>query len=505
MEAVLRIFQKRLKIHFILKLPFVFFCCLVFSELKAQYLITDYEIAIAIEAEMMRRDEIDSRLINIGCIDGIVTLSGNVDNLLSRESAPEIAKAIRGVRAVINHIEILPPLIPDEQLRQEILIAFEENEILSRYYLEVEVFGGSVDLYGEVSSYHKNLLAENTIKRIPGIRGLLNFINVVYAQAPADDYIAEDIRYALYLDPVIDQRNFDIEVLNGNVSISGPVRTQTKIPLINRKAWVPGVKNVDVSGIRVDPLFPDRRIREFPESAFSDEEIFIAVSDVILMDSRLAYFSPIIYVADHTVTISGVVSNLLDRYFISENAFNVVGVWSVNNLVEVHPEKMATDSAIMENIKHAFVVDPFLGNYEILVNVLNGTVQITGSVDNYFEKQHATNVVEQITGVVEIINGLVVIKSKYSRHKAISPLESYYEIQWEKTDFQIFNDIKDRLFWNQSIHHDFVTVEVIGGHVTLRGMVDTWDQKWFVEQVAIEEGALTVINKIDVREGNPIE
>jgi osmotically-inducible protein OsmY len=36
--------------------------------------------------------------------DGIVTLSGWVDNLLAKERAGQIAESVKGVRAVVNRI-----------------------------------------------------------------------------------------------------------------------------------------------------------------------------------------------------------------------------------------------------------------------------------------------------------------------------------------------------------------------------------------------------------------
>jgi osmotically-inducible protein OsmY len=194
-----------------------------------------------------------------------------------------------------------------------------------------------------------------------------------------------------------------------------------------------------------------------------------------------------------------VVNSISTRQIVTENAMNVTGVWAVNNLTEIRPTILYTDSAIHQNVAGAIILDPFLNNYDIIINVLNGTVQITGSVNNYFERNHATEVIEQIEGVTEVLNGLVVVKNKYRRYNGISPLESYYENQWEKTDFQLYNDITDRIFWNPEIHQGDISVEVIHGHVTLRGIVDFPEHRSFAEQVAAEEGALTVINKIDVR------
>jgi hyperosmotically inducible periplasmic protein len=461
----------------------------------------DFDIAIALEDELMRRPEIDSRLIDIGSFGGIITFTGVVDNILAKETATLVARHMNGVRGVINIIEVFPPDLSDEELTDEINTRFRAHPILGQREVYAEVFGGVADLTGLVYSDYQSQMAEVIAKGVPGILGAFNLIQIEFPLQPSDEQIAQDILFAFEQDVIIDHTKLDIIVEDGMVVLSGPIVSINKIPKIIRLAMVHGVDSIDVSRLRVDPLFPDRGVVT-EELLVTDLIIYLAVTDAFLLDPRLSFFTPFIVVENQVITLGGIVQHLGIKLIAEETARNVVGAWTINNFIEIDPEALQSDSAIIENILAAIVFDPFLAGYDLLANVIDGTVQLTGTVDNYFQKAHATDIAIQIPGVSEVINNIVVVKSMSKRYyEAVSPLESYYQPVWWKNDFDLYNDIVDRIFWNPEIHQGDLTVEVVNGHVVLRGIVDKWEHSIFIEQMCMEEGAMTVINKLEVRQG----
>jgi hypothetical protein len=55
-------------------------------------------ITLAVETALVNESGVPAHLIDVNTRDGVVTLSGWVDNLLAKERAGEIAESIKGVR-----------------------------------------------------------------------------------------------------------------------------------------------------------------------------------------------------------------------------------------------------------------------------------------------------------------------------------------------------------------------------------------------------------------------
>ena len=69
--------------------------------------IKDIDITLAVDRQLQIDEGVPAHLIDVRTKDGIVTLSGPVENLLARERAAEIAATVKGVRSVINLIDVL--------------------------------------------------------------------------------------------------------------------------------------------------------------------------------------------------------------------------------------------------------------------------------------------------------------------------------------------------------------------------------------------------------------
>ncbi|HZU06404.1 MAG TPA: BON domain-containing protein, partial [Chloroflexota bacterium] len=70
---------------------------------------TDEQIQQDVLAELKYDARIQPNEIGVSVHDGIVTLSGWVDSYTKRWAAEEAAHRVRGVRAVVNEIEVRLP------------------------------------------------------------------------------------------------------------------------------------------------------------------------------------------------------------------------------------------------------------------------------------------------------------------------------------------------------------------------------------------------------------
>ena len=70
--------------------------------------LSDNSITDAIEDEIMLDQSVVLNDIDISTLDGVVTLTGQTSTLLAKDRAARIAETVKGVRSVINRIEVKP-------------------------------------------------------------------------------------------------------------------------------------------------------------------------------------------------------------------------------------------------------------------------------------------------------------------------------------------------------------------------------------------------------------
>lgn len=107
--------------------------------------------------------------------NGVVTLSGDVHDYPSRDSALAIAETTAGVKDVVDNINVLPTSIYDDDIRLRVARAIYGNSALSRYAqdpqkpIRIIVDNGHVTLYGVVDSQVDKQLAETQARSVPNV------------------------------------------------------------------------------------------------------------------------------------------------------------------------------------------------------------------------------------------------------------------------------------------------------------------------------------------------
>lgn len=85
--------------------------------------IKDADIPLAVDTQLENDDDLQAHQIDVRTENGIVSLNGSVPHLLVLERAGEIATMVKGVRSVINRIEIRPVLRTDDGIRTDVELA----------------------------------------------------------------------------------------------------------------------------------------------------------------------------------------------------------------------------------------------------------------------------------------------------------------------------------------------------------------------------------------------
>ena len=124
--------------------------------------------------------------------DGTVTLLGQVARPTLKSDAENSVKHIEGVEKVVNHIEVLPTSINDDQIRRATYRAIYGNEVLSEYQLRavppihIIVKNGNITLEGVVARQMDKQIAGIQANGVHGVFSVTNNL-VVEEQEKKDD------------------------------------------------------------------------------------------------------------------------------------------------------------------------------------------------------------------------------------------------------------------------------------------------------------------------------
>ena len=199
---------------------------------------------------------LNAKNIIIGVKDGIVTLTGTVDNFFDKWSAIHAVKTVNGVVAVVDELQV--KLLDackrtDTEIAQAAVQALKWNMLIPHEDIKVEVKDGYVTLTGEVRWNFQKDEVEKIIRRLTGVKGISNLITLKKAVFPAD--VKKQIESEFERNAQIDAKNIDVEVRGSEVILTGKVHSWAEIKQATRAAWsVPGVTSV-VNNLTVIPSY----------------------------------------------------------------------------------------------------------------------------------------------------------------------------------------------------------------------------------------------------------
>jgi osmotically-inducible protein OsmY len=267
---------------------------------------------------------------------GIVVLGGSVTTLLAARRALEIAHLVRGVRAIVDRLELAAVPTPDHSLELAAETSLRIDPVTARQRLHARVARGSALLTGEADSPAVRSAALEDLQAIPGIVAVVDETTVRNVTGP-DALLAAAIRRSSSADPWLDGSRVRVTTRRGFVQLDGWVTSPQERARAEADAWTALPAGVDARGLQVAPFADDGTLRGSPEKPRSDGDLEQSLRDALLHDARVTPFVPKVYVQGGVVVLSGVAPNAAAARAVDEDAWNLPGVRAVQDFIRALP------------------------------------------------------------------------------------------------------------------------------------------------------------------------
>lgn len=187
--------------------------------------------------------------IHVTVKNGKVELWGTVQNSTARMVAGRNAYQVSGVEEVANFLEIKFPatqILPtDEEINENIERILNWNSHIDASEIRVKTHVNTVSLEGHVGSYWEKYVIEEIVNSVRGVLEVKNNIEVRPKMETRDINIKNDIEQAFERTNLINEKNINVSVEAGMVTLEGAVSSFfSKTQAHNIAIYTTGVKDV---------------------------------------------------------------------------------------------------------------------------------------------------------------------------------------------------------------------------------------------------------------------
>jgi osmotically-inducible protein OsmY len=365
----------------------------------------------------------------------------------------------------------------DDTIKQWVSDALREDPRVESSHITISSQDGIVTLEGEVRNLAAKRYADLETKKISGVRGVINNLEVTPQRRP-DGKIEDDVRASLAESPYENLHKLTVRAVDGVVTLKGQVNSWTEKQEAQLLAGeVLGVRKVvnDLS-LHYATSRPDDAIQ----------------TDVMASISRDVYLDGLpveVTVKDGKVTLTGSVGSAYERDRATDAAW-VDNVQSVDNELKVAwwedegarkaPPKL-TDRQIEEAVREELYNDLRVAKpLNITVDCAYGHVTLKGAVPTFEQRRLARQDAKNVVGVGWVTDYLMV------------------KTEW-RDDADIQHDIMARFNGDYLINGEDLKVRVKDGVATLSGNTNTYDERSHAVEVASRvPGVVKVVDDIDV-------
>ena len=187
---------------------------------------TDAQLRADVSDELAWDPAINATNVGVTVHEGVVTLTGHLDSFAEKHAVERAVRRIGGVRGIAMELEVKLPTSQqrsDSEIALAATAALRLNSLVPDGKVQVAVENGWVTLTGEVDWGYQFASAEQSIRPLPGVRGLYNRVTIKPRVSSGD--IGAQITAALTRQATREARHIDIKVEGGVVTLSGKVHS----------------------------------------------------------------------------------------------------------------------------------------------------------------------------------------------------------------------------------------------------------------------------------------
>ena len=307
--------------------------------------ISDTFVVAVLMHELSSDTTLSHESMGISSVGGVVTLTGTVSNRLAHDRAIERVRLVRGVRAIVDRLEVAPIPRPDYEIEFAVAGAISHDPVTLGQRIAAQSRSAVVRLMGEVDSNAARRAAEADALGVPGVVDVIDDL-AIFPGHRTDARIGDEETRVLADDPWIETSGLRLQVSNGVVRLTGHVRTGAERARAEGDAHAVSPEGVDVHSITITGGYDDGTLRGGDVPSYSDEDIALALREAFARDPRVHAFVPSVDVKDGAVALSGHAPTKEVARAASEDAWNVLGVTRVRNAVETDPETSRSDGGV---------------------------------------------------------------------------------------------------------------------------------------------------------------
>lgn len=210
--------------------------------------MSDLTLRQTVLDELEFEPSVDAAHIGVAVKDGVVTLSGHVGSYAEKLAAEQATRHVKGVQAIAQEIEVRYPedqKTADDEIAARALNILRWSAVVPAGSVLVKVQDGWVTLSGQVSWQYQRNAAESQIRRLSGVKGVVNSVTIKSRVQPID--VKRKIEDALKRNAEIQAQSIRVSVEDGGrVELEGNVHDWREREVAENAAWsVPGVVRVD--------------------------------------------------------------------------------------------------------------------------------------------------------------------------------------------------------------------------------------------------------------------
>lgn len=218
---------------------------------------TDSQIKELVANELQWDQRVDETEVGVQVHDGIVTLTGIVESWAKRAAAEEAAHRVAGVLDVANDLRVKAPGSggrTDTEIAAAVRSALEWDVFCDDTKIQSTVTDGRVTLTGRVESLTQRDAAEQAIRNLTGVCGIVN--QLVVERGPVGAEVRDAIEAALARRAERDAHGIDVIIHEGRVTLQGVVHSWIeKEAVLGAARGTPGVHTVH-DELRIHPWTP---------------------------------------------------------------------------------------------------------------------------------------------------------------------------------------------------------------------------------------------------------